>query len=92
VCHLFSKAKCREFFLNGLEHLNEFVRQEWIEQRESKKLSCMKKSRSRSFGNFWIAYHKRQDISDEIEQGLTASCVLPAYLDFNLIELVWHSS
>ena len=82
-----------ESFFEQLEHLNKFVKQEWVEQGNSSKLYEKIGSRVLLILDN-ASYHKRQDIIDKIEQTLTNIQLffLPAYSpDFNLIELVWHS-
>ena len=80
-------------FEEQLEHLNEFVRQEWVEQGNLAELYERIGPRVLVILDN-ASYHKRQDIIDKIEQTLPniQLCFLPAYSpDFNLIELVWHS-
>ena len=80
-------------FFEKLESLNEFVKQEWIEQGNVASLYERIGPRVVVILDN-ASYHKRQDIIDKIEQILPNIhlCYLPAYSpDFNLIELVWHS-
>lgn len=92
LCYFIDKGNAESFF-EQLEHLNEFVKQEWIEQGNSSEL--YEKIGPRVLVILDNAsYHKRQDIIDKIEQALPniQLCFLPAYSpDLNLIELVWHS-
>lgn len=92
LCYFIDKGNAESFF-EQLEHLNEFVKQEWIEQGNSSEL--YEKTGPRVLVILDNAsYHKRQDIIDRIEQVLPniQLCFLPTYSpDFNLIELVWHS-
>jgi transposase len=92
LCNFIDKGNAESFF-EQLEHLNEFVKQEWIEQGNQAEL--YEKIGPRVLVILDNAsYHKRQDIIDKIEQALPniQLCFLPAYSpDFNLIELVWHS-
>ena len=92
LCYFIDKGNAESFF-EQLEHLNEFVKQEWIEQGNSSEL--YEKIGPRVLVILDNAsYHRRQDIIDKIEQALPniQLCFLPAYSpDLNLIELVWHS-
>ncbi len=92
LCYFIDKGNAESFF-EQLEHLNEFVKQEWVEQGNQAKL--YEKTGPRVLVILDNAsYHKRQDIINKIEQVLPniQLCFLPTYSpDFNLIELVWHS-
>ena len=92
LCYFIDKGNAESFF-EQLEHLNEFVKQEWIEQ--GNRAEIYEKIGPRVLVILDNAsYHKRQDIIDKIEQALPniQLCFLPTYSpDFNLIELVWHS-
>lgn len=82
-----------ESLFEQLEHLNKFVKQEWIEQGNSAELYEKTGPRVLVILDNASCY-KRQDIIDKIEQVLPniQFCFLPTYSpDFNLIELVWHS-
>lgn len=92
LCYFADKGNADSFF-EQLEKLNEFVKQEWIEQGNLAQLY-------EGIGPTVLvildnaSYHKRQDIVEKIEQALPniQLCFWPAYSpDFNLIELVWHS-
>lgn len=92
LCYFIDKGNAESFF-EQLEHLNEFVKQEWIEQGNLASLYERIGPRVLVILDN-ASYHKRQDIIDKIEQALPNIhlCFLPAYSpDFNLIELVWHS-
>ncbi len=92
LCYFIDKGNADSFF-EQLEKLNEFIRQEWVEQGNQAEL--YEKIGPRVLVILDNAsYHKRQDIIQKIEGTLTNIhlCFLPAYSpDFNLIELVWHS-
>ena len=92
LCYFIDKGNAESFF-EQLEHLNKFVKQEWIEVGNQAEL--YEKIGPRVLVILDNAsYHKRQDIIDEIAQTLPniQLCFLPAYSpDFNLIELLWHS-
>ena len=92
LCYFIDKGNAESFF-EQLEHLNEFVKKEWIEQGNRAEL--YEKIGPRVVVILDNAsYHKRQDVVEKIEQSLPNIhlCFLPAYSpDFNLIELVWHS-
>ena len=92
LCNFIDKGNAENFF-EQLEQLNEFVKQEWMEQGNQAEL--YEKIGPRVLVILDNAsYHKRQDIFDKIEQALPniQLCFLPTYSpDFNLIELVWHS-
>ena len=82
-----------ESFLEQLDSLNEFVKQEWIEQGNSSDLYERIGPRVLVILDK-ASYHTCQDIIDKIEQALPNIHLffLPAYSPgFNLIELVWHS-
>jgi len=92
LCYFIDKGNADSFF-EQLVKLNEFIKQEWVEQGNQAEL--YEKIGPRVLVILANAsYHKRQDIIGKIEQTLTNIhlCFLPAYSpDFNLIELVWHS-
>jgi len=92
LCYFIDKGNADSFF-EQLVKLNEFIKQEWVEQGNQAEL--YEKIGARVLVILANAsYHKRQDIIGKIEQTLTNIhlCFLPAYSpDFNLIELVWHS-
>jgi len=92
LCYFIDKGNADSFF-EQLVKLNEFIKQEWVEQGNQAEL--YEKIGARVLVILDNAsYHKRQDIIGKIEQTLTNIhlCFLPAYSpDFNLIELVWHS-
>jgi transposase len=92
LCYFIDKGNGESFF-EQLELLNEFVKQEWIEQGNDSEL--YEKTGPRVLVILDNAsYHKREDIVEKIEQALPNIhlCFLPTYSpDLNLIELVWHS-
>lgn len=92
LCYFIDKGNADVFF-EQLEHLNEFIKQEWTEQGNSSEL--YEKIGPRVLVILDNAsYHKRQDIVDKIEQAIPNIQLyfLPAYSpNFNLIELVWYS-
>ena len=92
LCYFVDKGNA-DSFVEQLEKLNEFGKQEWIEQ--GNKSEVYERIGSRVLVILENAsYHKRQDIIEKIEQTLPNLHLwfLPAYSpDFNLIELVWHS-
>lgn len=92
LCYFVDKGNADSFF-EQLDSLNEFVRQEWVEQGNSSELYERTGPRVLVILDN-ASYHKRQDIVDKIEQTLPniQLCFLPAYSpDLNLIELVWHA-
>jgi transposase len=92
LCFFIDKGNADSFF-EQLVKLNDFVKQEWIQQGNSSELYERVGPRVLIILDN-ASYHKRQDIIDKIEQILPNIhlCFLPAYSpDFNLIELVWHS-
>ena len=92
LCYFIDKGNGDSFF-EQLEKLNEFVKQEWVEQGNAVEIY------ERTGPIILVildnaSYHKRQDIVEKIEQHLPNIQLgfLPAYSpDLNLIELVWHS-
>jgi transposase len=93
VCYFIEKGNSEAFYVQ-LEQLNEWVRQEWVEQgnrwedfeKEGPKILIILDNAS---------YHKKQTTLALIEKKLPNIQLyfLPAYSpDFNLIELVWHSA
>ncbi len=92
LCYFVNKGNADSFF-EQLEKLNEFIKQEWVEQGNLAELYERIGPRGLVILDN-ASYHKRQDVIDKIEQALPniQLCFLPAYSpDFNLIELVWHS-
>lgn len=92
LCY-FVKRGNAETFYEQLKQLNDFVKQEWVAQgnraeefqKTGPKIVVILDNAS---------YHKRQDITAEINKNFANIILefLPAYSpDFNLIELVWHS-
>ncbi len=82
-----------ESLFESLEKLNQFIKAEWVRQRNKDALYEQIGPRVLVILDN-ASYHKRQDIIDKIAQSLQniQLCFLPAYSpDFNLIELVWHS-
>lgn len=92
LCYFVEKGNADSFYAQ-LQQLNAFVKQEWIAQGN-------KAEEFKSRGPKIViildnaSYHKRKDITAEIEKELPNIILefLPAYSpDLNLIELVWHS-
>ncbi len=92
LCFFIDKGNADSFF-EQLVKLNDFVKQEWVQQGNIAELY-------ERIGPRVVvvldnaSFHKRQDIIDKIVQTLPNIhlCYLPAYSpDFNLIELLWHS-
>jgi len=92
LCYFIKKGNAETFY-EQLKQLNDFVKNEWVAQgnraeefqKAGPKIVVILDNAS---------YHKRKDITAEIENNLTNIILefLPAYSpDFNLIELVWHS-
>ena len=76
-------------FFEQLIKLNEFAKQEWVDQGNPSELYQRIGPRVLVILDN-ASYHKRQDILDKVEQVLPniQLCFLPAYSpDFNLIEL-----
>ena len=92
LCFFVDRGNADSFF-EQLAKLNEFVKQEWVDQGNAFELYQQIGPRVVVILDN-ASYHKRQDILDKVEQELPniQLCFLPAYSpDFNLIELVWHS-
>jgi transposase len=92
LCYFIKRGNAETFY-EQLKQLNEFVKQEWVDQGnraeefqlDGPKIVIILDKAS---------YHKRKDILADIEKDLPNIILefLPAYSpDFNLIELVWHS-
>jgi len=81
-------------FLDTLRQLNEFVKKEWVEQgHQAEDFDTQGPTILLILDN--ASFHKKHEISEIIEQELPRIQLefLPAYSpDYNLIELVWHSS
>lgn len=93
VCYFIEKGNSESFYAQ-LEQLNEWVKQEWVEQG-----NCREEFADKGPKIIIIldnaSYHKKQITLGEIEKKLTNVQLyfLPTYSpDFNLIELVWHSA
>ena len=92
-CFFISKGN-GETFLEQLRKLNHFVREEWVgkghrpedfEEQGPQVLVILDNA----------SFHKKKDITESIEKELPNIRLefLPPYSpDYNLIELVWHSS
>ncbi len=89
----FIKRGNADTFYEQLQQLNDFVKNEWLEQGnqadyfedKGPKIVIVLDNAS---------YHKRSDIMEKIRKELPKIILefLPAYSpDFNIIELVWHS-
>jgi transposase len=92
VCFFIKKGE-GDIFYEQLQQLNEFIKQEWIEQgniaesfqENGPKIILILDNAS---------FHKRKDILTKIAQELPNFVLefLPAYSpDYNIIELVWYS-
>ncbi len=93
VCYFIEKGN-RESFYVQLGQLNEWVRQEWVEQGNRQE-DFEEKGPKILIILDNASYHKKQTTLAEIETKLPNIQLyfLPAYSpDFNLIELVWHSA
>jgi len=83
-----------EVFLDQLIKLNEWVKKEWVEKGHREE-EFEKKGPQILLILDNASFHKRSDITAKIEKELPNIKLefLPAYSpDYNLIELVWHSS
>ncbi len=83
-----------DIFLEQLRHLNNFVKEEWIKKGNQADDFVTKGPQILLILDN-ASFHKRNDITEIIEQELPNIQLefLPAYSpDYNLIELVWHSS
>ena len=88
LCFFVDRGNADSFF-EQLAKLNEFVKQEWVDQGNAFELYQQIGPRVVVILDN-ASYHKRQDILDKVEQELPniQLCFLPAYSpDFNLIEL-----
>ncbi|MDV2996795.1 MAG: IS630 family transposase ISNpu2 [Chroococcidiopsis sp. SAG 2025] len=91
-CFFIEKGNA-DIFLEQLQQLNEFIKQEWANQG-----NCAEDFQSQGPRIILIldnaSFHKRQDILSRVSQELPNFRLefLPAYSpDYNIIELVWHS-
>ena len=83
-----------DVFLEQLIKLNNFVKEEWIKKGNRAKDFKIKGPKILLILDN-ASFHKRSDVTEEIEKDLPNIQLefLPAYSpDYNLIELVWHSS
>ena len=93
VCYFIERGNSESFYAQ-LEQLNEWVRQEWVEQG-NKREEFEEKGPKILIILDNASYHKKQTTLALIEKRLPLIQLyfLPAYSpDFNLIELVWHSA
>lgn len=93
VCYFIEKGNSESFYVQ-LEQLNEWVRQEWVEQGNRRE-DFEEKGPKILIILDNASYHKKQITLALIEKKLPNIQLyfLPAYSpDFNLIELVWHSA
>lgn len=93
VCYFIDKGNSESFYAQ-LERLNEWVKQEWVEQGNRQEEFEDKGPKVLIILDN-ASYHKKQITLGEIEKKLpnVQLYFLPAYSpDFNLIELVWHSA
>lgn len=93
ICFFIKKGNADTFY-EQLNQFHELMKKEWIEQG-----NCEHEFREKGPKIIIIldnaSYHKRLDIRDRIAKELSNIILefLPAYSpDFNIIELVWHSS
>ena len=93
VCFFIKKGNA-DIFLEQLQQFNELIKQEWVD-----KGNCALDFQSQGPKIILIldnaSFHKRQDILNRVSQELPHFRLdfLPAYSpDYNIIELVWHSS
>lgn len=93
ICYFIEKGESETFY-NQINNLNELVKKEWIDQEN-------KESDFVSHGPRIIvildnaSFHKKKEIIKRIEEKLPNIILeyLPEYSpDYNLIELVWHST
>ncbi len=93
ICYFIEKGESETFY-NKLRNLNESVKKEWVERGN-------KESDFTDNGPRIIvildnaSFHKKKEIIDRIEAELPNILLeyLPEYSpDYNLIELVWHST
>ena len=92
LCFFIKKGN-GESFIEQLERLQNFVKQEWIEQGNSAEDFVAQGPKILIVLDN-ASWHKRSDITENIKSQLPNIILefLPAYSpDFNLIELVWHS-
>lgn len=83
-----------EAFLEQLRKLNNFVKEEWV-KKGNRAEDFKQKGPQILLILDNASFHKRSDVSENIEKELPNIQLefLPAYSpDYNLIELVWHSS
>jgi Transposase and inactivated derivatives len=93
VCYFIEKGNGESFYVQ-LEQLNEWVRQEWVEQGNRRE-DFEEKGPKILIILDNASYHKKQSTLALIEKKLPNIQLyfLPAYSpDFNLVELVWHSA
>ncbi len=91
LCSFVEKGNS-DIFYEQLKQLNEFVKQEWVDQgNQAEKFSTTGSKIIIILDN--ASYHKQLDIKEKIARELPNIILefLPTYSpDFNLIELVWH--
>lgn len=92
-CFFISKGD-GETFLEQLRKLNDFVKEEWV-RKGHRSEDFEKKGPQVLIILDNASFHKRKDIAESIKKELPNLRLefLPPYSpDYNLIELVWHSS
>jgi transposase len=83
-----------ETFYNKISHLNESVKKEWISQGNQESDFTVQGPRIIVILDN-ASFHKKKEIIEKIEDKLPNIVLeyLPEYSpDYNLIELVWHST
>ena len=91
-CYFIEQGNGKSFYTN-LVKLNQFVKQEWVDQGN---VECEFEQKGPKIllvlNN--ASYHKKQEVIDQLstECPNLELCFLPPYSpDYNLIELLWHS-
>ncbi len=93
MCYFIERGNGESFY-EQLEKLNEYVKNEWVEQGNQERDFQDNGSKILIILDN-ASYHKKKEILQQIEQKLPNIQLyfLPAYSpDYNLIELVWHSA
>lgn len=91
-CYVIEQGNSDSFYTN-LVKLNEFVRQEWVENGNIES-EFVEKGANILIVLDNASYHKKETVIDQLAQECPnlELCFLPPYSpDYNLIELVWHS-
>ena len=93
VCFVIKKGNSETFY-EQLKKLNEYLKEEWVSQRNNPE-EFEKKGPKIVIILDNASFHKKKEIIEKIEAELPNIILeyLPAYSpDYNLIELVWHSA